>query len=801
MSRVPVWLLPAVLAVADLAVWPGVPLLRGEQVSPTAAAATTAITVVAATALLWRRRRPVVAAVVVLVALAAGAVGLPENAQLIAPIADLVALFSVAVRRPLRTTLMLVGGSTAGQAVVWGLREGVDAGYAGEMALIAALYAVVVAAGRGRARWHDDRAAAAARLAEAEQRRARAADTERHRLARELHDVSAHHLTSIVVSVSAAQRLVDKRPELAGEALEFAARTGRETLEALRSLVAILQSPGPQTAPELDDLVRDFRSLGQPVTLQAPEAPGPATAGAAHGIIREALTNTLRYAPGAPVEITLTRGEGSVLLTVDNEPGTPRSSVAPASTPAASTAATAPADVRLLGGGRGVTGMRERAAELGGHLEAGPREDGGWRVRAVLPDRPAGATAARRSRAALVIDAALVVSALAGPAVTLTSLLADPGLPAPGQVALVVLGALAHAAPLMWRRHRPWLVLALVLATGWTWPVLIAAGLLPTGAGWLVFAGCVADLAAVYAVARFGRRPGVDWLAMPAGLASLAATTGAVTAMQPPPPGEESPGAAVLMVLMTGLAGLLFLLPVTVTWLAGHWVHARRRGVHQREETAVAVSTFWAHNSAWAERARVAAGLRAAVLRHTEDMTSAATAGDLDGVLVSARSALDAMRGLLSGLRADGRSTDARDPQPTLAAAGALIARWRQHGRDLDAEMAGADRPLPADVDLSAYRVVELLLAAGTGPARLRADATGDPVRIVIAPPPDDPDGEIGAGLRARAAAVGGVVLPGPGTLEVHLPAPLTSAIPPGAQSKGAPGAGAQDSGTTGVRA
>jgi hypothetical protein len=139
-------------------------------------------------------------------------------------------------------------------------------------------------------------------------------------------------------------------------------------------------------------------------------------------------------------------------------------------------------------------------------------------------------------------------------------------------------------------------------------------------------------------------------------------------------------------------------------------------------------------------------------------------------VLAAARAALDAMRGLLNGLRDDGPA-DARDPQPTLAAVGALADRWRSGGRDLDVEVLAAPRALPADVDVSAYRVVELLLAADTGRATLRVDAGGDPVRIRIAPVPADPDGEIGAGLRARAAAVGGEVTVAAGGLEIRLPA------------------------------
>jgi hypothetical protein len=368
------------------------------------------------------------------------------------------------------------------------------------------------------------------------------------------------------------------------------------------------------------------------------------------------------------------------------------------------------------------------------------------------------------------IDCVLVALALIGPGAALSELLLDPGLPGTGQVALVVLGAAGHAVPLLWRRSRPWTVLAAVAATVWVWPALIATGLLPTGVAWLLIAGCGADLMAVYAVARYGRRPHLDWLAMPAGAAALAVAAGTAAALQPPADGEPRPVFVVMLLVFSAIVAIALLAPVPAVWTLGYVVRARRERLRQREDHAVAAATFWAHNTAWAERARVAAGLRAAVLRHTEAMVAAAEAADLDGVLGTARAALDAMRGLLNGLRDDGRS-DARDPQPTLAAAGALADRWRAGGRDLTVEVLPPGGPLPADVDVSAYRVVELLLAADTGPASLRIDAAGDPLRISITPAPADPDGEVGAGLRARAAAVGGDVAVTPHGLEVRLPA------------------------------
>ena len=365
MERIPVWLLPLVLAVTQLAVWPGIPLASDDRLSAPAVATGVAATLVATVALLWRRTAPSAALGVVAAALTVGTYGVPTDALLVVSLADLIALFSIAVRRPQRLTLGIAAAVMLWQAALIATTTGLDDEYALELVSILVVYSTVVAFGRARHRWHAERTRAAGRLAEAEDRRARAADTERHRLARELHDVTAHHLTSIVVIVSAAQRLGGSRPELAADAREFAARTGRDTLAALHRLVALLrlpdERPGPVTA-RLDELAAGFRLLGQRVSVVA-EPPGdlpPAVTEAVCGITREALTNTLRYAPGAGVRIRLVPGPGGLELTIDDD-------------------GARAAGAGAVGSGRGVTGMRERAAALDGTLTAGPRSGAGWR--------------------------------------------------------------------------------------------------------------------------------------------------------------------------------------------------------------------------------------------------------------------------------------------------------------------------------------------------------------------------------------------------------------------------------------
>src|SRR5690349_1981815 len=228
MERISGWLLPFTLAVIQLAVWPGRPLAAGDPVSATAVTTGVAAILVAAVALLWRRSAPVAVAGIVAGALTVGTLGVSPDAMLVVSAADLIALFSVAALRPVRTAVAVAAGIIVWQCILAAFAGGLslDADYAGEVGTIAVLYPAVVAFGRARHRWRAERDTAAARLAEAEDRRARAADTERHRLARELHDVTAHHLTSIVVIASAAQRLGPTRPDLVAEARTFAARTG-----------------------------------------------------------------------------------------------------------------------------------------------------------------------------------------------------------------------------------------------------------------------------------------------------------------------------------------------------------------------------------------------------------------------------------------------------------------------------------------------------------------------------------------------------------------------------------------------
>ncbi|GAB4062664.1 hypothetical protein GCM10028777_03080 [Angustibacter speluncae] len=224
-------------------------------------------------------------------------------------------------------------------------------------------------------------------LQDAQRARVRAAiSAERTRMARELHDIAAHHLSGVVVQAAAVERLIGRDPQAALEGTRWIRSQGRATLEDLRLLVGVLREPpGSDAAGGADDpgapvpgldvlheLVDVARGLGAEVDLDVPATPlglPPVADVALYRVAQEALSNARQHAPGAPVRVRLSRDDDRVELVVEN--GAPR---------------TAAPDV-AAGGGAGLVGMRERTQLVGATLATGPTADGGWRVRAVLPHR------------------------------------------------------------------------------------------------------------------------------------------------------------------------------------------------------------------------------------------------------------------------------------------------------------------------------------------------------------------------------------------------------------------------------
>jgi signal transduction histidine kinase len=212
--------------------------------------------------------------------------------------------------------------------------------------------------------------------AEAERAR-RAVLEERARIARELHDVVAHHMSLIAVRAETAPYRLTGLPDSARDEFSSLSEVAREALAEMRRLLGVLRHDQPAALapqPQLTDLpalVDAARRSGVPVELSLPPALGQVPAGVgvcAYRIVQESLSNASQHAPGAPIAVSVTHDPGVILLRVANGPG---------GHPGPSGNEPRP--------GHGLTGMHERVALLGGSLSAGPVPDGGFVVSAVLP--------------------------------------------------------------------------------------------------------------------------------------------------------------------------------------------------------------------------------------------------------------------------------------------------------------------------------------------------------------------------------------------------------------------------------
>lgn len=228
-----------------------------------------------------------------------------------------------------------------------------------------------------------ERAERAERTREEEARR-RVAE-ERLRIARDLHDVVAHHIALVNVQAGVASHVMDRRPDQAKEALAHVREASRSALNELRATVGLLRQTGDPEAPtepapgldRLDELAGTFRSAGLQVEVARADQDTTLPAAvdlAAYRVIQEALTNVQKHAgPEAKAEVSVVRVGPNVEITVlDDGAGD---------------------DETVEGGGHGLLGMRERVTALRGTLTTGPRYGGGFRVHAILPvkSRPRGA--------------------------------------------------------------------------------------------------------------------------------------------------------------------------------------------------------------------------------------------------------------------------------------------------------------------------------------------------------------------------------------------------------------------------
>ncbi|MEV6752291.1 histidine kinase [Streptomyces sp. NPDC051214] len=206
---------------------------------------------------------------------------------------------------------------------------------------------------------------------------------ERARIARELHDVVAHHMSVITVQADSAPYRLVGLPDAARAEFGSIAASARESLTEMRRLLAVLRSEDTtgERAPQpglsrLPHLVEATVRAGIPIDLSRPELSvlteladvTPAVDLSAYRIVQEALSNVMRHAPGARTTITVTLDEEHLLILVVNGPPTK-----------------APDSLEHSGTGHGLVGMRERVRLVGGTVDAGPLPDGGFRVAAQLP--------------------------------------------------------------------------------------------------------------------------------------------------------------------------------------------------------------------------------------------------------------------------------------------------------------------------------------------------------------------------------------------------------------------------------
>ena len=340
-------------------------LIEEQRIAPAADLFALAWILLTTLPLAVRRRYPVPVALAVGLAVAVRATP-PSEAHTIVP-AALLAAYTLGSEVKERWSLVAALGLTA---LFWvGVFRDPTAALGLSLGTAVALVAVPYAIGRVL----RSRSLRVTLLEHDRDRRAReAVEAERLRIARELHDVVAHSVSVMVVQAAAGERLVRRDPDRAIASLGAIQRTGRDALRDMRHLVEILRVPG-EALPDrpglaqLEELTAGVERAGVAVDVEVRgemrELP-PAIDLSAYRIVQEALTNVLKHAAAARAAVRIAYDSDALDLEITDD-GRGRSEGSD--------------------GGRGLAGMRERVALYGGTFEAGPRESGGYRVRARLP--------------------------------------------------------------------------------------------------------------------------------------------------------------------------------------------------------------------------------------------------------------------------------------------------------------------------------------------------------------------------------------------------------------------------------
>lgn len=672
----------------------------------------------------------------------------------VAAVVAFVVLYALALRR---TAGQAVAGSAVAvaAAALTGIAAGLRPWNVVGTALVAAGAAAVAwVMGRSRRRRRAERSAVAAYRAGVAATARYAALAERDRLAAELHDVAAHRLTAIVVSAAAARHLTDQ--DLVAGALRHASDTGRKAVAELDRLADRGDAVGGSLA-DVAGLAAECGAELDDTTATGPAVPA-ATGAVAHRVVREALTNTARYARGAAVRVTLGSRPGLLTVTVTDDGGT--------------------AAEPDLGTGRGLTGLRGTVGAAGGTLCYGPTP-GGWTVHAELPlpeEPPAGPVPGRRRsvsvanplsragrfglafsarrrplwRGPTALDWALVVLAVA---LSLGAGLLSDDVPDSFRSALsglpVVLLSALHAVPLGWRSRAPGAGLTAVLSALVLWWACDQAGCTRPPVSDIFLVYWWVELTFVYSAGAYlPVRRGVLAPVAVAATGGLALASGS---------GVTGPRVAAWAALTALLA-----VPAFALWGLGVRTAVRR----EQRRAAAARSREVLERDADAavrdQRRVIAAGLLRTAHRHACDVVTAADAGRLDTVLAEARAGLAALRELLTDLHGrgdDGSGQGAAAPPPTLAGISALATR---HGATVS--YRGPRAAEPVVVGVAAYRVAAMLLAEGVTLTVLRGAAGIE----VSGPLPAAPGTR--RHIRAVADAVGGTLTQTDNAVHVWLP-------------------------------
>jgi signal transduction histidine kinase len=309
------------------------------------------------------------------------------------PVALAVSLYTVAVTMSRATAIVAAALAAAAEAPAAG-QGGWHNGWLAVVYEVIATASVLVAGlyvSTRRAYLAELRDRAQRLEREHDQTSALAAAVERARIAREMHDSVAHHLTVIVALSDGALAAVTRSPGQASEAIRGVSSTAREALAETRRLLGILRAEGGQELrqplpglSDLDGLFTRVRAAGLPVRYErsgpAADTP-PGVQLVIFRLVQEALTNTMKHAgPGASAAVRLQLAPGEVRVEVEDD-----------GNGGAAGGGAAGGGAGMGAGGGGLTGMRERVSAFGGELTCGPRQPRGWRVTARLDPGTAAA--------------------------------------------------------------------------------------------------------------------------------------------------------------------------------------------------------------------------------------------------------------------------------------------------------------------------------------------------------------------------------------------------------------------------